>query len=224
MKRPLKHPLIPELRGKTGRFSARPEEQRKWSLAEDVVLFPVLLACDSQRAYLEACWFLCDVLDRRPVYAARARPSRERQTNDRVAIIERRTVTETLTGKRADLLPFVRTLYGQLRAGTRFTWAERDRFLKPYYDKKNRDGSVVGERELLLLLERPEDERPDVRYYFEGLEDDDRGPPENHETPRPADPARDVDLTRLVGNFVAGSAARRRQRTAWRNLHEFLYP
>lgn len=144
---------------KEGRYVARPPA-RPWTLQENFVLLPVLIPCQSERAYLAAVRFLCATLDREPVFGPNERPDGPRKQTERNSIIERRTVTELLSGLVQNQATFARDLWRVARIDAPLTWAERNKFLRPYAKKAENKQPAIPEAELLVLLDRaPNDAR-----------------------------------------------------------------
>lgn len=142
--------------GTEGRYSARPDDPRPWSPIEDLLLFPAVAACKNEYSYRTTCRALCQILGREPAYAAAARPPLKTILNDCVALIERRTVTHTLTGVHRDVLD----LAGDMNCGfyprdlEDVTVGEFNKILIPYRNKIKAKTPVATFQELMCLLGR----------------------------------------------------------------------
>lgn len=146
-------PAVPH-RGAGQRYVVRPEH-REWTLAERAVLWPVLYRCDSERAYLRACRELCRLLDRVPVWEPGFHPTAADVSREAVALIERKTVTDALSGYPGRFSVCMENLHRMCRTGCRWTWAERVRFLRPWHRKAgNGQPRVDLASGLMIYLDR----------------------------------------------------------------------
>lgn len=93
---------------------------RPWTEADDLLLFPVLAACRSERAYLAVCRELCSLLDRLPRLPGRPLPSA--LALEAVSLLERRTVTHSLGNAAPNRLAVL--LYDAANTGEPLTWGD----------------------------------------------------------------------------------------------------
>lgn len=200
---------------KSGRYTVRPST-RPWSLNEDFILWPILLSCESDRAYLEACGRICEILDRIPVFDHI--PTRSEVIRESKDIIERRTITEMMSPGRPGMSTFSLDVFGKNRSGKPLTWAERERFLKPYYRKK-RDRIAVPL--LMCLLERDSSDLPMIADFLAECPHD---PPsmEKLDAPRPFDPKHFLVTGDHVRRFINIPPKSEYLKTHWRYVHNFV--
>lgn len=206
---------------KKGRYAAR-NPPRPWTPQEDLVLFPVLLACHSERAYVAACRFLCRTLNREPAFPSGAKPTESQIAASCISIVERRTVTELMTKWYTGFAP---DCFGTLavRSGEPASWAELARFVRPYQTKRTAGTSAVKPADFLTLLERDEDDQ----QWFDNVAGviDTVRIEEDLGAVSPTDPRNVVELAAAVRVYVGIPANDPVELTrAWTELHEVLYP
>jgi len=150
-----------------GRYApgTRPAKAKPWAAAEDLALWPPLLACESERAYLRTCVRLCELLDRKPGLSGPHPPS-GLIVVESVSLVEQRTVTRHIGDRSPELLALVMEMGATPRVGLELTWAEKRRFLRPYYGKPD---SRIPLESLMLLLGRPKRDTCLVDGYLRAL-------------------------------------------------------
>lgn len=120
-----------------------------WPEADDLLLYPVLMGCDSWRAYLDAARRLGSLLDRLP--RLEGHPSAAKLADEQVSLLELRTVNRGLgaAGRHHAKGSLARALFTGRNTGRLLTWAEA-RLARSWAGKK---GPCSIER-LAALLER----------------------------------------------------------------------
>lgn len=185
----------------SGRYApgTRVGTARPWMATEDLLLWPVLLNCHSERAYLRSCVLLCETLGRVPKFPD-SHPTQQQIVMESVALIERRTVTGALSDRCPELFQLAARIAEPQRMERPLTWAEKVRILKPYHAKPGNGQPRVDWRNLALLLFRSEcRDRAAVDEYLAGL--DERPPPsvlEDLYRPSPMERAAAVKCVRTI--------------------------
>lgn len=205
-----------------GRYAAR-RPQRPWTNLEDMVLHPVLLACQSERAYLQACRFLCRVLDREPCFPEGSRPAETRVAASCVSIIERRTITELMSCWPIHFNPEALGVLG-CRSEMPASWAEVARFLRPFREKQKKNTTQIGYEELLLVLDRVEvDDYGWLRELLDRIDDPTLNITEDLTAQAPCRPQNERPLKEAILTYInTPTADGRGLRNAWKELHEIL--
>lgn len=153
-----------------GRYApgTRPAKSKPWAPTEDLALWPPLLACESERTYLRTCVRLCEILGRVPGLSG-PHPTAGAIVHESVALIERRTVTGVIDGRCREVLALAYRLKPNARTGRPLSWAEKARFLRPYYAKTD---SRIARSDLMRLLQRSVHYDEDIRMidaYLQSL-------------------------------------------------------
>lgn len=204
-----------------GRYRVRPPH-RDWEPIDDLLLIPVIAACHSDRAYLEACVGLCDVLDRRPANSGLTHAQYVREC---VSLIERRTVTGLLDAPTREHIDLASRLFDGRRTGLPLSWGERARILNPYAPK--RLGQCRLDDVAMFLERSPSDDKTLRQYVVFGRQAD---VPEDLKTPGPFStrnaPAMSAGISDLRDTFAVldeSDTAWDRRREAWSFLHGILF-
>lgn len=146
-----------------------------WDPRHDVVMVPVLLACEDEYWYGEACVWACRHFQHPPKFSENYRPTDAEKKQGCENIVHERTVTQHLSCfhknsvLRADYRRTLRTVYTGRRTGRPLTWAEKKMFLQPYRRKKVSPRVMIDEGSLLVYLDRGEEDKAAVKAYLESL-------------------------------------------------------
>lgn len=141
---------------------------KPWTAAEDLCLWPLILACESERAYLRLCVRICEVLERVPKFSD-PHPSRAQIVQESVALVEVRTVTYALGDRNPALFDLVASVGNRDRGGFPLSWAEKRRVLRPWYDKPSHGETQVPPADLRRLTQRFESDAVMVDPYLTRL-------------------------------------------------------
>lgn len=182
-----------------------PRAGEEWPPGEDLVLIPVLAACESPLAYGDACEALGRMFRRRPQPADGQVFDLETFRDEQTAQIEMRTETRHISaGADAEVMNLARAVYRGRRAGPVARWGEGE-ILRQWAAKREGDPSPYKNRgpwpDLMTLLDRRADD-PDADAFVEtGCP-----MPEPRRGRSPFDPDRGDRTARLVGLWTRAAA------------------
>ncbi len=161
-----------------------PDELRRWTVFEDLVVWATLMPRGSREDYRTACEWLCKTLDRLPTAGD--------MEQKYVTQIEHRTVTINMEYENAELLRWAGILYGGCRSGLPLSWAEQYGVVEKYHRKGlNGRDRVPLETVCVLMGRDPDDDL--VRDYLHVV---DMGRVDRREYPNPM--PNDHEIARLA--------------------------
>lgn len=218
---------IPLPRENGERYSVR-GPQKKWSLQENLLLFPVLMSTESKHAYAVTVREMCRILKRPARLHEGCRPTDDRISEEEHSLIEHRTITDILGNDRGfgdKLVTFARPLMTGFRTGWPLTWAEKARFFNPHYKNIRDKKQHISNEEVLLFLDRGKEDLLLLEEYIDrrhlGAPDEER---EVTNAPYPADPNNRDDLRDLIKAFMAVDVKDKiNLACAWDELVMFCY-
>lgn len=133
----------------------RKNRQGEWEPIDELILWPVILACQSQTADIEARRWLCKYLDRQAVLAGK-RPDFD-YAKAECSIIADRIVTRHIAGKRLEVYMLASWLFSGARTGQPITWGEYHSVLLPFKTNKNKQPRLEPEQLRKFLDRHPTD-------------------------------------------------------------------
>lgn len=180
---------LPLLADADARYIVRPPH-RDWGLYHELLLLPILLACESDFDYLECSAVFCTRAGREPRWHSEVEPAvtKPMSKKETQALIERHTVTKTLVDK--DAVYIQRDAEGRIireeargsheihtalellstgsRTGQPLTWAEKVYFLQCHARKKYtpHQYKACSIEELLRVLDRGASDRDAITTYL----------------------------------------------------------
>lgn len=208
----------------TGRYTAR-KGADPWTRVDRLLLYPVLAACGSEFAYLETAVWLCEFLNRPPVFPAGYRPRRLDVQLAAVKTLERKTVTEGLAVSELFESLAARAYNGR-RTGLPLTWTEL-RLVRSYHAKRTGTGGAalaVGRGSFLTFLNRGQADGPQLAALLDQLargepQDD---PPEDRGA-NPSAAAVDINLAKALTRVrTIGEESGSEFPAAWAGLYDVL--
>ena len=128
------------------------EKVAPWNVRDDLAIWPILLACQSSTADIEARRWLCAQFGRQ----AKLHGPRRKQSEYAAAewsIINDRVVTRHIANKSPDVMALAAWLFAGDRTGTPITWGEYYSILRPYDENKNEQPRIIR-AELRMFLDR----------------------------------------------------------------------
>lgn len=148
-------------------------ESRLWLDTENLILWPVLVPCQSQRDYQDTCTNVMRELKRKTQTTDWTEPAKAESN------IERRMITEHIDvgdypDSVAELMGDARMLLIPSRTGLQLSWAEQYQLIPGYWGKhhnRERRHERIPLNDFLLLLGRSQDDEWLVQRCMDSLDE-----------------------------------------------------
>lgn len=144
--------------------------QREWDVREEIALWPVVCACETERADNEAKQWLCQELNRTAKRADTHAPKEEIAAAER-RIVQNRIVTRHIAKKSLAVTELAMRLFTGARTGSPLTWGEYHTVVRPYLQNPNAQDRIAP-LNVLVLMDRTAD---DAQLVFSSPPPDDKG-------------------------------------------------